>query len=182
MIRRPPRSTLFPYTTLFRSTAEVTRSPINGSTVHLWFCSHSAADRGTGHRRDRICPEQSGTGPLVGLAGRAAEYHVHNGRPDAREKDGIYIFYRHNGHLFTRLRGLARSHGLGRIRGASRQSLACGRMRVAVSRSILGVQILGLGQESVVDASRIPTWRREWGDRKSPKTACGGAARLACGA
>src|SRR2546430_10712672 len=26
MIRRPPRSTLFPYTTLFRSTAQVTRS------------------------------------------------------------------------------------------------------------------------------------------------------------
>src|SRR5258708_31197248 len=29
MIRRPPRSTLFPYTTLFRS------SPITG--IHLWF-------------------------------------------------------------------------------------------------------------------------------------------------
>src|SRR5438876_7717581 len=28
MIRRPPRSTLFPYTTLFRSTASVPRTPL----------------------------------------------------------------------------------------------------------------------------------------------------------
>src|SRR3712207_9028411 len=35
MIRRPPRSTLFPYTTLFRSAAEVTDGEI----------AHEAADR-----------------------------------------------------------------------------------------------------------------------------------------
>src|SRR3712207_9453556 len=29
MIRRPPRSTLFPYTTLFRSNAEITMKPQN---------------------------------------------------------------------------------------------------------------------------------------------------------
>src|SRR3712207_9509045 len=29
MIRRPPRSTLFPYTTLFRSNAEITMQPQN---------------------------------------------------------------------------------------------------------------------------------------------------------
>src|SRR2546430_7560797 len=35
MIRRPPRSTLFPYTTLFRSTARVTVpvNPFSGDTV-----------------------------------------------------------------------------------------------------------------------------------------------------
>src|SRR3712207_7412606 len=39
MIRRPPRSTLFPYTTLFRS-AEALRSPsINDGELTLW---HSA--------------------------------------------------------------------------------------------------------------------------------------------
>src|SRR3712207_8602547 len=32
MIRRPPRSTLFPYTTLFRSTASATSSPGSPST------------------------------------------------------------------------------------------------------------------------------------------------------
>src|SRR5688572_32431076 len=30
MIRRPPRSTLFPYTTLFRSKAQTTRHRVNG--------------------------------------------------------------------------------------------------------------------------------------------------------
>src|SRR5215475_15436621 len=48
MIRRPPRSTLFPYTTLFRSRPE--RRP-GGS------CTHAHALRGTGQqprrRRDR---------------------------------------------------------------------------------------------------------------------------------
>src|SRR3712207_9289197 len=39
MIRRPPRSTLFPYTTLFRSVVAVpalslrTKQPVNGTTV-----------------------------------------------------------------------------------------------------------------------------------------------------
>src|SRR5690348_17918592 len=31
MMRRPPRSTLFPYTTLFRSRPEVRRGPLTGS-------------------------------------------------------------------------------------------------------------------------------------------------------
>src|SRR5258708_19068846 len=38
MIRRPPRSTLFPYTTLFRSSAVVATTPR--------FCSHSTPTRG----------------------------------------------------------------------------------------------------------------------------------------
>src|SRR5256885_11017607 len=33
MIRRPPRSTLFPYTTLFRSRLAVDRNSIHGDTV-----------------------------------------------------------------------------------------------------------------------------------------------------
>src|SRR5258705_4945422 len=53
MIRRPPRSTLFPYTTLFRSRANATvahaverRGPgeaylLNG---HKWFCSAPMSD------------------------------------------------------------------------------------------------------------------------------------------
>src|SRR2546421_9659529 len=36
MIRRPPRSTLFPYTTLFRSDDEVVRSPQPGFVVRKW--------------------------------------------------------------------------------------------------------------------------------------------------
>src|SRR2546430_8805683 len=35
MIRRPPRSTLFPYTTLFRSTAYATTTGVVGPTIAL---------------------------------------------------------------------------------------------------------------------------------------------------
>src|SRR3712207_8042611 len=34
MIRRPPRSTLFPYTTLFRSTASAASRPLLGPSCH----------------------------------------------------------------------------------------------------------------------------------------------------
>src|SRR3712207_7932126 len=35
MIRRPPRSTLFPYTTLFRSLADVSRHAIRSTAIEL---------------------------------------------------------------------------------------------------------------------------------------------------
>src|SRR2546425_8488562 len=38
MIRRPPRSTLFPYTTLFRSEARAVTSP---TVTNLWFGGQS---------------------------------------------------------------------------------------------------------------------------------------------
>src|SRR3712207_8360300 len=52
MIRRPPRSTLFPYTTLFRSrVVKFTRSPAGGpvfcwfeSWVRTWHCSSDHAE------------------------------------------------------------------------------------------------------------------------------------------
>src|SRR5690349_24164423 len=34
MIRRPPRSTLFPYTTLFRSAGELCRQPRDSHSIH----------------------------------------------------------------------------------------------------------------------------------------------------
>src|SRR2546426_7960450 len=49
MIRRPPRSTLFPYTTLFRS--------VGGGS------------RGTGDRRARLRPKPPGRGPGGGRPG-----------------------------------------------------------------------------------------------------------------
>src|SRR5438552_7259796 len=42
MIRRPPRSTLFPYTTLFRSPAR--RAAPSGSSTR-WFCPGTSLDR-----------------------------------------------------------------------------------------------------------------------------------------
>src|SRR4030043_1879499 len=38
MIRRPPRSTLFPYTTLFRSMYILARRPFNGTALPLPCC------------------------------------------------------------------------------------------------------------------------------------------------
>src|SRR5437667_8742178 len=35
MIRRPPRSTLFPYTTLFRSSVDFDRARMRGGSAHL---------------------------------------------------------------------------------------------------------------------------------------------------
>src|SRR2546430_8372419 len=39
MIRRPPRSTLFPYTTLFRSRGE--QIPVHGDGTSLWTLTHA---------------------------------------------------------------------------------------------------------------------------------------------
>src|SRR2546429_6979719 len=47
MIRRPPRSTLFPYTTLFRSSFQV---------AHLKFHSHSGGHRAPGNFFEIIDP------------------------------------------------------------------------------------------------------------------------------
>src|SRR2546427_8530369 len=41
MIRRPPRSTLFPYTTLFRSVQRFVRAPVDCTRSGLWFAETS---------------------------------------------------------------------------------------------------------------------------------------------
>src|SRR6266480_5695339 len=51
MIRRPPRSTLFPYTTLFRSQRRAVQQDLNGighdlgGTVHERHCNGGVGDR-----------------------------------------------------------------------------------------------------------------------------------------
>src|SRR5439155_8343744 len=49
MIRRPPRSTLFPYTTLFRSSSEFGRRSSPRSTVTTSVSVHGAAARSEEH-------------------------------------------------------------------------------------------------------------------------------------
>src|SRR3712207_8455770 len=63
MIRRPPRSTLFPYTTLFRSLG-VSSSPSResrGRTVRPLDCSSASArcSQGCAPRRSKIAPAAS---------------------------------------------------------------------------------------------------------------------------
>src|SRR5688572_32003158 len=59
MIRRPPRSTLFPYTTLFRSAG-----PRQPSARHCAWCSPDVVDG-----RDRLEPGGPDGGPHRGLDG-----------------------------------------------------------------------------------------------------------------
>src|SRR3712207_4400375 len=50
MIRRPPRSTLFPYTTLFRSRSEQGPNPMLGLTQRRRPELQSGFERGSGHQ------------------------------------------------------------------------------------------------------------------------------------
>src|SRR5256884_7312107 len=63
MIRRPPRSTLFPYTTLFRSDAHVAERGDAGERLGAPAARHPrrrARERTAGLRRERAGPEASG--------------------------------------------------------------------------------------------------------------------------
>src|SRR5690349_22658039 len=61
MIRRPPRSTLFPYTTLFRSLAPVPRDGAAGLAGRAGVAFEERGDRSEEHtselqsRRDLVC-------------------------------------------------------------------------------------------------------------------------------
>src|SRR3712207_8202232 len=51
MIRRPPRSTLFPYTTLFRSGVPLGRTvvnPVNGERIPMFVSDYVLMEYGTG--------------------------------------------------------------------------------------------------------------------------------------
>src|SRR5438874_6426146 len=61
MIRRPPRSTLFPYTTLFRSPPIGSRAGVDGRNARDDTVDNELADRSEEHtselqsRRDLVC-------------------------------------------------------------------------------------------------------------------------------
>src|SRR5690349_23147136 len=65
MLRRPPRSTLFPYTTLFRSFVTITRTGDELSVV----CAQSFVPRGVRQERERVAFGIVGVIPMttVGL-------------------------------------------------------------------------------------------------------------------
>src|SRR2546422_6444806 len=58
MIRRPPRSTLFPYTTLFRSHPDEPRPERRLQQRSYFVIPHAAPDRG---QRDRAQPDRKST-------------------------------------------------------------------------------------------------------------------------
>src|SRR5256886_13134944 len=61
MIRRPPRSTLFPYTTLFRSTL------LCGRLVHLRHCRLPLLLQRPQHLRPRVREILAGLLPFIGV-------------------------------------------------------------------------------------------------------------------
>src|SRR3712207_8802683 len=71
MIRRPPRSTLFPYTTLFRSRAAGTLRPRPGGAAH----GRGAARRRRGGR-DRLGVHRGGERPAEGPSAARSEEHT----------------------------------------------------------------------------------------------------------
>src|SRR5258708_36678291 len=78
MIRRPPRSTLFPYTTLFRSAVLLWRDEHSEAWLNLWW-----QPRDTGYHDH--------TGSCVGvhvIAGRAWNEPLTVGAPPARREYG----------------------------------------------------------------------------------------------
>src|SRR5258706_10774725 len=62
MIRRPPRSTLFPYTTLFRSPADASPSPVAATVVPIIF---NASRRDTEARSEEHTSELQSLTNLV---------------------------------------------------------------------------------------------------------------------
>src|SRR2546427_7137337 len=90
MIRRPPRSTLFPYTTLFRSPAQGRRAPLERLVGGR--AARAALGRAQEQARDRV----HGLAALVGIAlvklGQGAVQHFL--REAARQglQHGVYVF------------------------------------------------------------------------------------------
>src|SRR3989442_11817866 len=75
MIRRPPRSTLFPYTTLFRS-----RDLPHHRPVWLRLCTHQARGQGPEHADDESHrghpPGVHAPGDALGLGDLRSEEHT----------------------------------------------------------------------------------------------------------
>src|SRR2546423_11879783 len=59
MIRRPPRSTLFPYTTLFRSAGSERSSEARARMDRIGQAGTPARSAGSGHRQIRIRPQRA---------------------------------------------------------------------------------------------------------------------------
>src|SRR2546430_7802678 len=65
MIRRPPRSTLFPYTTLFRSSGTSTRSEMDATVANPSHADSAAEGDGGGLRSEEHTSELQSQSNLV---------------------------------------------------------------------------------------------------------------------
>src|SRR5258708_39293224 len=84
MIRRPPRSTLFPYTTLFRSDGNIADGPLVGTVIAVSFLGDTEVDG------DTAGGAQEGDGDDRADEGAVSDVSVHRHRHGLRsdESDG----------------------------------------------------------------------------------------------
>src|SRR2546428_7471290 len=92
MIRRPPRSTLFPYTTLFRSVSDQEIGPPQDEDRHLRFTRlhHEKPERLFVLRLDqriRRAPDPEGGVQAHGLVEPDHAFHPRQGRPNFSHAD-----------------------------------------------------------------------------------------------
>src|SRR3712207_6986437 len=95
MIRRPPRSTLFPYTTLFRSERDLDPIPVGmcAADPHLWRMARGTARKAT-KRRDRKSTRLNSSHANISYAvfclkkKKKYYYHIHPFHTNIH-----YIFY-----------------------------------------------------------------------------------------
>src|SRR3712207_7522161 len=76
MIRRPPRSTLFPYTTLFRSAAELQRHAGQRLRGHRHDPLAAAGAAGEAHVLDAVVGDEGGADLGVGAGDDRSEEHT----------------------------------------------------------------------------------------------------------
>src|SRR3712207_7321754 len=76
MIRRPPRSTLFPYTTLFRSHAAHRLVHLDPKSERVGVEAAGRLDVGYGETAERGAVGEHGRAPLVGVAPGRSEEHT----------------------------------------------------------------------------------------------------------
>src|SRR3712207_6995020 len=76
MIRRPPRSTLFPYTTLFRSVVETNPLVRSGTAKNEQLVGESGDDKLYGLGGNDVLFGQIGNDTLIGGTGNRSEEHT----------------------------------------------------------------------------------------------------------
>src|SRR5437899_10686096 len=78
MIRRPPRSTLFPYTTLFRSSRRVAFASARSNDVQIWLADADFSNAmPLTHGLEAGSPRWSPDGRTIAFDARAHDGHYH---------------------------------------------------------------------------------------------------------
>src|SRR3712207_8407868 len=90
MIRRPPRSTLFPYTTLFRSRGQPASAPSRASRTHTAAVLQSAFVRSYSYRLESrfdrpLCPDHLFVAPKVAGSSPVGRSEEHTSELQSRQ-------------------------------------------------------------------------------------------------